>query len=287
MAYAETHASYSRVWTTTTTTTTTTTATTTATARATARAAATAAAATATATATTTTTTTGTTTTRRLSQEFPYFRGTFSRWIQAGSPSALLSDASSDDCARGGDTSSSRSLRPWPRPLTAQPHGDRRRPVPGRRRASCTARPRSGRLLLPSRCSSACTKKSPAGGRPASLAEPPGPQEQAPRRTVEQIDGAVPVVPLLHIFLPKMVDQLVEVLRLIDTVVPDRRAQDHFPRRHPAVRCAPRAADGRTTSLLRKRRRRSSHVWSLSRTSGTLLAASGAGSLVRKGSTAG
>ena len=62
--------------------------------------------------------------------------------------------------------------------------------------------------------------------------------------------------------VPQLVDQLVEVLGLIDTVVPgagDRRAQDHFPRRHPAARCAPRAADGRTAggrarALLRRLR---------------------------------
>ena len=37
----------------------------------------------------------------------------------------------SDDCARGGDTSSSRSLRSWPRISTTLPHGDRRWPGPG------------------------------------------------------------------------------------------------------------------------------------------------------------
>ena len=98
----------------------------------------------------------------------PLFCGTFSRWIQAGSPAALLSEESSDDCARGGDTSSSRSLRPWPRLLTTQPYGNRRRPGLGRRRARCTTRLRSGRLFLPSRSSSACTRTSTAGsGLPA------------------------------------------------------------------------------------------------------------------------
>ena len=39
-----------------------------------------------------------------------------SRWTSVGRPSQELpSGESSDDCARGGDTSSSRSLRPWPR----------------------------------------------------------------------------------------------------------------------------------------------------------------------------
>ena len=56
---------------------------------------------------------------------------------------------------------------PWQRRCTT-PHEDRRRLGPGRRRASCTARTRTGRLLLPSQCSSACTKKSPSeGGLPA------------------------------------------------------------------------------------------------------------------------
>ena len=58
---------------------------------------------------------------------------------------------------------SSRSLQPWPRRCTT-PHEVRGRPGPGRRRARRSTRPSSGRLLLPSRCSSACTTKSPAGG---------------------------------------------------------------------------------------------------------------------------
>ena len=37
----------------------------------------------------------------------------------------------SDDCARGGDTSSRRSLRSWPRLSTTLPHGGRRWPGPG------------------------------------------------------------------------------------------------------------------------------------------------------------
>ena len=77
------------------------------------------------------------------------------------------------------------------------------------------------------------------GSRPDRLLDVSGPQERVQRRTVEQIDDAVPVVPLLRTFVPQMVDQLVEVLRRTDTVV-------HFPRRLPAARCAPRAAGGRT-----------------------------------------
>ena len=90
---------------------------------------------------------------RRLSQACPLFCS----W------QPLPSGESSDDCARGGDTSSSRTLRPWPRRCTTL-HEDRGRPGPGRRRARRSTRPSSGRLLLPSRCSSVCPTKSPAGG---------------------------------------------------------------------------------------------------------------------------
>ena len=42
------------------------------------------------------------------------------------------------------------------------------------------------------------------------------------RRTVEQIVDCVPVVPLLHDVEPQMEDQLVEVLRPCDTMVPEQ-----------------------------------------------------------------
>ena len=42
------------------------------------------------------------------------------------------------------------------------------------------------------------------------------------RRTVEQIVDCVPEVPLLDAPVPQMVDQLVEVLRPLDTVVPEQ-----------------------------------------------------------------
>ena len=90
---------------------------------------------------------------RRLSQACSFLLCLhLSRWTSASSPGPeLLSAASSGDCAHGGDMSSSRSLRPWPRTLTTQPHGDRRRPGPGRRITRCTSRRRSGRILLPRR----------------------------------------------------------------------------------------------------------------------------------------
>ena len=65
---------------------------------------------------------------------------------------------------------------------------------------------------------------------------------------MEQIDDSVPVVPLLHTFVPQMVDQLVEVLRLVDTVVteqvidvPKITSQDVIPQR--AVLRVPRMAE--------------------------------------------
>ena len=61
-------------------------------------------------------------------------------------------------CARGGDTSSRRWLRSWPRFSTTQPHGDRRKPGPGRRITRRTTRRRSRRILPSSQSSSACTK---------------------------------------------------------------------------------------------------------------------------------
>ena len=67
---------------------------------------------------------------------------------------------------------------------------------------------------------------------------PAAPGSRPDRRAVEQIDDAVPVVPLLHTFVPQRVDQLVEVLRLIETVVPEQvidvpkiTSQDVIPQR--------------------------------------------------------
>ena len=61
------------------------------------------------------------------------------------------------------------------------------------------------------------------GSRPDRLYEV-RPQEQVQRRTVEQIVDCVPEVPLLDAPVPQMVmvDQLVEVLRPLDTVVPEQ-----------------------------------------------------------------
>ena len=57
---------------------------------------------------------------------------------------------------------------------------------------------------------------------PDRLLDVSGPQERMQRRTMEQIVDCVPVVPLLDVPVPQMVDQLVVVLRPLDTVVPEQ-----------------------------------------------------------------
>ena len=47
------------------------------------------------------------------------------------------------------------------------------------------------------------------------------PQERVPRRIVEQTVDTVPVVQLLHVPVPQMVDSVVEVLKILDKSFPD------------------------------------------------------------------
>ena len=86
------------------------------------------------------------------------------------------------------------------------------------------------------------------GSRPHRLLDVSGPQERVQWHTLEQIDDSVLVVPLLHTFVPQTVDQQVEVLRLIDTVVPEQvidvpkiTSQDVIPQR--AVLRVPQMAE--------------------------------------------
>ena len=51
----------------------------------------------------------------------------------------------------------------------------------------------------------------PLGSRPGRLAGV-RPQERVQRHTVEQLADCVPVVPLLDVPVPQMVDQLMEIL---------------------------------------------------------------------------
>ena len=59
-----------------------------------------------------------------------------------------------------------------------------------------------------------------SGSRPDRLLDVSGPQERVQRRTMEQIVDYVPVVPLLDAPVPQRVEQLVDVLRLVDALVP-------------------------------------------------------------------
>ena len=58
------------------------------------------------------------------------------------------------------------------------------------------------------------------GSRPDRLLDVSGPQERVQRRTIEQIVDYVPVVPLLHAPVPRMVDKLEDVLKIVDLFVP-------------------------------------------------------------------
>ena len=63
-------------------------------------------------------------------------------------------------------------------------------------------------------------EEEPGGRRPASLAEPPGPQERVQRHTLEQLAEVAPMVPSLAVPEPQMVDQLVAMIKHVDSVVP-------------------------------------------------------------------
>ena len=63
-------------------------------------------------------------------------------------------------------------------------------------------------------------EEEPGGERPASLAEPPGPQEQVQRHTVEHIVDFVRFAPLVQI-LCEPVEQLPDIMRFFDTLMLD------------------------------------------------------------------
>ena len=58
------------------------------------------------------------------------------------------------------------------------------------------------------------------GSRPPCLGEPQGPQDRVQQRTVEQLAEVLPMVQILDIPEPQGVDQLVDVLRFVDALVP-------------------------------------------------------------------
>ena len=77
--------------------------------------------------------------------------------------------------------------------------------------------------------------EAPAAGRPAPLLEVL-PQERVQQRTAEQIVDLVPVVPLLHAFVPQKVEQLVDILAPLDFRVAEQVIEV------PKIVCPPRAA---------------------------------------------
>ena len=66
-------------------------------------------------------------------------------------------------------------------------------------------------------------EEEPGGRRPASLAEPPRPQERVQRHTMEHITDLVRVAPMVQILdapVPQTVEQLVDVLRFFNLLCP-------------------------------------------------------------------
>ena len=138
----------------------------------------------------------------------------------AGSPGQeLRSVESSDDCGRGGDTSSSRSLRPWPRTSPTPPNGAGEEDH--EMHYTATVRTHPPPLAAGVQHFFLDDDEPPAAGsRPDRIATLSGPQERDLRRTVQQIVGAVPLVPLLDDHVPQMVEQLPDVMRFFDFLLP-------------------------------------------------------------------
>ena len=175
--------------------------------------------------------TTTRTTTRRLSQEFPFLFGHL-----AGSPRVLLSGTSSDNCACGGETSKQSIAAA----LTALQHHSAPQ---GQKKAS------PGRTSPTSESSSAVRRRA----RREAARQDCDPVRAAgviQRRTVEQPAEFAPMVQILDPPVPQSMVQLVEVLRLFDTMVPEQvidvpkiTSQDVIPQR-AALRVPQMAEEG-------------------------------------------
>ena len=133
------------------------------------------------------------------------------------------------------------SLWPWPRSCTTA-HSARRWPGPGGGNEFAL----HGQVLEHPTPQAAGARyfamdagedvgEAPAAGRPAPLLEVL-PQERVQRRTAEQIVDPVPVVPLLHVFVPQKVEQLVDILAPLDFRVAEQVIEV------PKIECPPRAA---------------------------------------------
>ena len=74
--------------------------------------------------------------------------------------------------------------------------------------------------------------------RPGSLTEPPRLQERGERHTVEQLADFAPMVQILVVAVPQVVDQPVDVLKILEISVPEQvidvpkiNSQDYIPQR--------------------------------------------------------
>ena len=85
------------------------------------------------------------------------------------------------------------------------------------------------------------------GSRPPCLGEPWRPQEQVQRHTMEQLADVAPMVPFLAVPEPQMVDQLVAMVKHVDSVVPEQIIavpKISWPSRFPrTVLCEPQKAE--------------------------------------------
>ena len=78
-------------------------------------------------------------------------------------------------------------------------------------------------------------EEEPGGVRPEAFAEP-RPQERVQRHTMEQLADVAPMVPSLAVPESQMVDQLVAVIKLVGSVVPEQIIAVHkisWPSRFP------------------------------------------------------
>ena len=157
------------------------------------------------------------------------------------SPQAPHGGGESDGSAPCCGMSGCPSLWPWPRSCTTA-HSARRWPGPGGgNELLFTAKFRN---IPPPQAAGARyfamdagedVGEAPAAGRPAPLLEVL-PQERVQRRTAEQIVDPVLVVPMLHVFVPQKVEQLVDILAPLDFRIAEQVIDV------PKIVCPPRAA---------------------------------------------
>ena len=95
-------------------------------------------------------------------------------------------------------------------------------------------------------------KTPPPGMRPASLAEPQGPQERILQRTVEQFVDLAPMVQILDAPVPEVVEQLADVLVRVDELVKKQEEEEMAPHANESAHSPP-AKEGLRTHLQAKK----------------------------------